>query len=63
VSKKVLGKEPFADKMFVEYSLSSVTLGKGFVECKMVFAECLGHSTKSLCPVVYQHISLKIEDF
>jgi hypothetical protein len=31
--EKVLGKEPFPDKMFDEYSLSSVTLGKGFAEC------------------------------
>jgi hypothetical protein len=33
--KKMLGKELFADKIFAEYSLSSVTLGKGFAECKM----------------------------
>jgi hypothetical protein len=38
--------------MFVEYYLSSVTLGKSFAKCKMVFAECLGHSAKNLCPVV-----------
>lgn len=25
--------------MFAEYSLASVTLGKGFSKCKMVFAE------------------------
>jgi hypothetical protein len=30
--KKVLGKEPFADKIFVECSLPSVTLGKVFDE-------------------------------
>jgi hypothetical protein len=40
-SKKVLGKEPFADKIFSECSLPSVTLGKGFVECKIAFVECL----------------------
>jgi hypothetical protein len=39
VRKKVLGIKPFANKMFGEYSLPSVTLGKGFHECKMDFAE------------------------
>jgi hypothetical protein len=34
------------DKMFVEYSLP------GFAECKVVFAECLGHSTKNTSLVV-----------
>jgi hypothetical protein len=38
VSEKILGKEPFADKMFAEYSLPSVTLGKDFDECKIAFA-------------------------
>jgi hypothetical protein len=33
VREKVLGKEAFADKIIAEYSLSSVTLGKGFAEC------------------------------
>jgi hypothetical protein len=37
--KKVLGKEPFANKIFVECSLLSVTLGKGFTECKIAFNE------------------------
>jgi hypothetical protein len=32
--------------------LSSVTLGKGFVECKIVFAECLRHSAKNTISVV-----------
>jgi hypothetical protein len=41
VSKKVLDKEPFADKMFDKYFLLIITLGKDFVECKMSFAECL----------------------
>jgi hypothetical protein len=31
--EKVLGKEGFADALFVEPSLSSVTLGKAFAEC------------------------------
>jgi hypothetical protein len=31
--KKVLGKEVFADVLFAEPSLPSVTLGKAFVEC------------------------------
>jgi hypothetical protein len=30
---KALGKEGFADALFVEPSLSSVTLGKAFAEC------------------------------
>jgi hypothetical protein len=33
--------------------LPSVTLGKAFAECKIAFAECLRHTTKELCPVVY----------
>jgi hypothetical protein len=45
--KKVLGKEPFADKIFVEY-----TLDKDFAECKITFAECLRHSAKNMIPVV-----------
>ena len=47
-----LGKEPFADKSYAGGSLPSVTLGKLFTECKLGFAECLGHSTKNPCPVV-----------
>jgi hypothetical protein len=39
--KKVFGKEPFTDKMFAEYSLLSVTLGKGFAECKMTLPSVL----------------------
>jgi hypothetical protein len=38
--KKILSKEPFIDKMFTDYSLPSVTLGKDFAKCKMTFAEC-----------------------
>jgi hypothetical protein len=52
VSKKVLDKEPFADEIFAECFLSSVTLGKGFAKCKIVFAECLRHSAKNAIPVV-----------
>jgi hypothetical protein len=36
--KKALDKEPFADKIFAECFLSSVTLGKAFAECKIAFA-------------------------
>jgi hypothetical protein len=39
VSKKILDKKLFTDKIFVEYSLTRVTLGKGFDEYKIVFAE------------------------
>jgi hypothetical protein len=50
--QKVLGKEAVADVQFAERSLPSVTLGKAFAECKIVFAECLRHSAKKLSPVV-----------
>jgi hypothetical protein len=50
--KKTLGKELFADKIFAECSLPSVTLGKAFAECKIAFAECLRHSAKNAIPVV-----------
>jgi hypothetical protein len=53
VRKKVLGKDPFADKNFAECSLPSVTLGKAFAECKIAFAECIRHSAKNAIPVVY----------
>jgi hypothetical protein len=52
VRKKVLGKEPFADEIFAKCSLPSVTLGKGFAECKIAFAECLRHSAKNAILVV-----------
>jgi hypothetical protein len=39
--KKVLVKKLFIDKIFAEWSLSCVTLGKGSVESKKTFAECL----------------------
>jgi hypothetical protein len=38
VRKKILDKEPFIDKIFVE--------------CKIVFAECLRHSIKNVISVV-----------
>jgi hypothetical protein len=50
--KKTLGKEPFADEIFAECSLQSVTLDKAFAECKIAFAECLRHSAKNAIPVV-----------
>jgi hypothetical protein len=40
--KKALGKEPFADEIFAECSLPSVTLGKAFAEC---------YTRQSLCRV------------
>jgi hypothetical protein len=43
--EKVLGKEGFADALFAEPSLPSVTLDKAF-------AECFGHSAKRPFPVV-----------
>jgi hypothetical protein len=53
VREKVLGKEVFADALFAEPSLPSVTLGKAFAECFYGFAECFRHSAKLLIPVVY----------
>jgi hypothetical protein len=50
--QKVLGKEAVADVQFAEHSLPSVTLGKAFAECKIVFAVCLRHTAKELIPVV-----------
>ena len=47
-----LDKEVFADKLFTERPLPSVTLGKGFAECISAFAECLRHSAKKPPPVV-----------
>ena len=55
--QKVLGKEAVADVQFAERSLPSVTLGKGFVECKIAFAVCLRHSAKELIPVVQGGVS------
>jgi hypothetical protein len=43
---KALDKEIVADVQFIEYSLSSVTLVKTFVECYRGFPECLRHSEK-----------------
>lgn len=50
--KKYSTKKPFVAKMFAEYSLSGVAVGKFFTECKMSFAECLRHSAKNAIPVV-----------
>ena len=50
--EKVIGKEGFADALFAEPSLPSVTLGKAFAECKIAFAVCLEHTAKKLIPVV-----------
>lgn len=44
-SKKILGKEPFADKMFAKCN--------GFTECIMAFTECLRHSAKKASPIVH----------
>jgi hypothetical protein len=50
--RKNIGKEGFADVLFTEPSLSSVTLGKAFAECFLGFAECFRHSAKPANPVV-----------
>jgi hypothetical protein len=36
--------------------LPSVTLGKGFAECKIAFAVCLEHTAKKLIPVVFREV-------
>ena len=58
-----LGKEPFADKSYAGGSLPSVTLGKLFAECKLGFAERLGHSAKNPCPVVIGHTNIYVIQF
>jgi hypothetical protein len=50
--EKVLGKEGFADALYAESCLPSVTLGKIFAECFKGFAECFRHSAKATIPVV-----------
>jgi hypothetical protein len=50
--QKTLGKEVFADKFFIMYSLPSAALSKAFAECIYGFAECPGHSAKHLIPIV-----------
>jgi hypothetical protein len=57
--EKALGKEGFADALFTEPSLPSVTLGKAFAECFEGFAECFRHSAKLLIPVVLEAGYLK----
>jgi hypothetical protein len=47
-----LGKEPFADRIFTERSLPSVTLGKAFAKYFWGFAECSRHSAKQRISVV-----------
>jgi hypothetical protein len=50
--KKVLGKEGFADVLFVEPYLPSATLGKACVECFLGFDECFSHSAKKSIPIM-----------
>jgi hypothetical protein len=47
--EKVFGKEGFADALYAESYLPSVTLDK-------VFAECFRHSAKAAIPVVSDYI-------
>jgi hypothetical protein len=51
--QKALGKDVFADEIFAECPLPSVTLDKAFAECNRGFAECPRQSAKPLNPVVY----------
>ena len=50
--KKALCKACFAVKTVAVWGLPSAALGKTFAECNWGFAKCLGHSAKSLCPLV-----------
>jgi len=52
VGQKTLGKDSFAESLFAECRLPSVTLGKAFVECFLGFTVCTGHTAKLLIPVV-----------
>jgi hypothetical protein len=49
----VHSKEVVTDVQFTETYLSRVALDKEFVECFLSFTECLKHSAKQLCSVVY----------
>jgi len=51
-TQKTLGKDSFAESLFAECRLPSVTLGKAFVECFLGFTVCTGHTAKLLIPVV-----------
>jgi hypothetical protein len=51
-SLPIVRKKYSAKKHLPIKCLPSVTLGKGFAKCKMVFAECLRHSTKNAIPIV-----------
>jgi hypothetical protein len=44
LTKKILGKEVFADEIFTVYPLSSAALGKAFVEGKLAFGTCVSSS-------------------
>jgi hypothetical protein len=46
------GKKYSAKNALPIKCLPSVTLDKGFAECKMTFVECLGHSAKKASPIV-----------
>jgi hypothetical protein len=58
--QKVLGKEVIADVQFTESSLPRVIVGKEFAKYFLGFADCLKHSTKQLCPVVYRGNGQKV---
>jgi hypothetical protein len=54
--QKVFDKDIVANIQFTETYLSSVILGKAFVECFLSFTECFSHSTKSRIPVIYSMV-------
>lgn len=51
-TKKHSRKNTLPIKYLPSVFLLSVTLGKGVVECKKTFVECLGHSTNNTSLVV-----------
>jgi hypothetical protein len=53
--KKVLGKKSFSIKY-----LPSVTLDKGFTECKKAFVEYLGHLAKKVSPVMLTYVYRRV---
>lgn len=57
---RLTSKDPFVVKPFAVRTLPRVTLGKIFVESKMAFVECTGHSTNHRFPVVPVYLAMTI---
>jgi len=52
VSVLALDNETFADSVYAECRLPSVTLGKGFAKCSLGFTMCRAHTANLGIPVV-----------